>query len=58
MVKALCPLLADVVRSFFIGNYFYGLCAVALGLWWQRHEARIQAWLGRLVPRGLQNLYP
>lgn len=30
MVKALCPLLADVVRSFFIGNYFYGLCAVAL----------------------------
>ena len=35
-----------------------GLCVVALGLWWQRHEARIQAWLGRLVPRGLQNLYP
>ena len=35
-----------------------GLCVVALGLWWQRHEARIQGWLGRLVPRGLQNLYP
>ena len=35
-----------------------GLGVVALGIWWQRHEAGIHARLSVLVPRGLHNLYP
>ena len=31
-----------------------GLALVALGIWWQRHEAAITARLARWVPQGLQ----
>jgi hypothetical protein len=31
-----------------------GLGLVALGIWWQRHEAQINARLARWVPAGLQ----
>ena len=31
-----------------------GLGLVALGIWWQRHEAQVNARLSRWVPRGLQ----
>lgn len=35
-----------------------GLAIVALGVWWQRHEARLQAQLRRRLPAALQRWLP